>query len=241
MTVGFPPGGGNYALDHGRGFFPGHLLLKAISGGKVQLTGGASGTVNSITIGGVNLMSAAVTFSSSLAQTARLVVANINANAANHNYWATFDGTDAIEIWARDHTADTSAITVSVTTITQSTTNMNTYQARAAAIRCPSGGYGADNVPGTSMYLVQPDMRNLPEQFRNAVGFELLWEADEITNWYCGYEGHYSQTANTEKAYDIFQGGSELDSASDEATARLMPTFMRAAAACLAKYRMRWY
>ena len=61
--------------------------------GTVTLTGGASGTVDSITVNGVNVMSGAVSFTTDLATTATAVAANITAHTSSPNYTAAAVGT----------------------------------------------------------------------------------------------------------------------------------------------------
>jgi hypothetical protein len=52
--------------------------------GSVTLTGGASGSVNTLLINGVNILTGSVAYNTSLAQTAADVAANINANQTNY-------------------------------------------------------------------------------------------------------------------------------------------------------------
>ena len=67
--------------------------VKAI--GTVQLTGGASGNISSITINSIEVLGATVTYSASLAATADLIVAQINRyqTKTGVEYTATSDGT----------------------------------------------------------------------------------------------------------------------------------------------------
>ena len=60
--------------------------------GRVTLTGGASGSVDSITVNGVNVMSGSVSFTTDLATTAAAVAANITAHPSVPNYTATAAG-----------------------------------------------------------------------------------------------------------------------------------------------------
>lgn len=56
--------------------------------GWVRLTGGVSGSVDSITVNGVAITTSSVSFTTSLNNTATLVVANINANTATSGFRA---------------------------------------------------------------------------------------------------------------------------------------------------------
>lgn len=62
------------------------------STGSVTLTGGAAGSVDSITVGGVNIMSGSVAYATSLAATATAVAANITAYTSSPNYSAVAVG-----------------------------------------------------------------------------------------------------------------------------------------------------
>lgn len=66
--------------------------VAAYASGTVTLTGGASGSVDSITVDGVETMSGAEAFVSDLDTTAANVAANITAHASVPNYTATASG-----------------------------------------------------------------------------------------------------------------------------------------------------
>lgn len=94
--------------------------------GTVELTGGAAGSVDGITVNGVQIMSSAVAFNSSLSQTATDVAANITAHTSSPNYTATADGAVITISAAQSVGADANGFVVvsSATTITTSDTNM---------------------------------------------------------------------------------------------------------------------
>jgi hypothetical protein len=96
------------------------------SSGNVILTGGAAGSVNTITVDGVNIMSGAVSYVTSLTATAAAVVANINAYTSVPNYIALAVGT-TIAILSDDTGSVFNGYVVAVTTtvITTTTQNMN--------------------------------------------------------------------------------------------------------------------
>jgi len=95
------------------------------STGTVTLTGGASGSVNGITVNGVQIMSGSVAYTTSLSETAQLVAANIAAFNSTPNYSASSNGA-IITIYARTTGTGPNGFTVtpSTTTITTSSSNM---------------------------------------------------------------------------------------------------------------------
>ena len=92
----------------------------------VTLTGGASGSVDMITIGGVNVMSGSVAFTTNLATTATAVAANITAHASTPEYTATAAGAVITISAASAAGSDPNgrAVLVTATTITFTKTNM---------------------------------------------------------------------------------------------------------------------
>lgn len=100
--------------------------LQKTATGTVTLTGGASGSVDSITVNGVNIMSASVPFNTDLSTTALNVASNINSNTSSPNYTATAVGA---VITITPVTAGTSvngfAVVATTTTLTTTTTNLS--------------------------------------------------------------------------------------------------------------------
>jgi hypothetical protein len=86
--------------------------------GWVRLTGGSSGSVNSITVNSINLMTSAVNYTTSLNNTASLVAANITAN--NSSAFRAIAILDTIVLIQRTASASNNGNTVSgnATTIT---------------------------------------------------------------------------------------------------------------------------
>ena len=99
--------------------------INVYSTGTVTLTGGASGSVDSITVNGVNVMSAPVSFTTNLATTATAVAANITAHTSSPNYTAAAVGT-VITISATSFGSSPNGfvVTPTATTITVSKTDM---------------------------------------------------------------------------------------------------------------------
>jgi hypothetical protein len=92
----------------------------------VTLTGGAAGSVNMITVDGVNVMSGSVAYTTSLSVTATAVAANITAHTSVPEYTATAVG-PVITISAASAAGTTPngfVVAVTTTTITETHTNM---------------------------------------------------------------------------------------------------------------------
>jgi len=92
--------------------------------GTVTLTTGASGSVDGITVNGVQIMSGAVSFVTSLTETATAVAANITAYTSTPNYSATADGS-VITITAGTTGSGSNGfvVVVAATTITATATS----------------------------------------------------------------------------------------------------------------------
>ena len=92
----------------------------------VTLTGGAAGSVDMITVNGVNVMSGSVAYATSLSVTATAVAANITAHVSVPEYTATAVGA-VITISAASAAGTTPngfVVAVTTTTITETHTNM---------------------------------------------------------------------------------------------------------------------
>jgi hypothetical protein len=104
--------------------------------GAVQLTG-SSGTVNTITVGGVNILPAPVPFNSTLAQTMADVVAMINSGASYPEYFASTNGTIITIAAAPGAAAAPNGLAVAATVaggLAASPTNMGASIAGSAAV-----------------------------------------------------------------------------------------------------------
>ena len=104
----------------------GALTNEVLATGTVTLTGGASGSVNTLTVNSVEIMGAAVNFNTSLTQTAADVAAQINRYQSNPNYTATSSGAVVtISALPGTGTAPNGFVVAStVTTITKTDANM---------------------------------------------------------------------------------------------------------------------
>jgi len=93
--------------------------------GSVTLTGGAAGSVDSITVGGINIMSGSVAYVTSLAATATAVAANITAYTSSPNYSAVAVGAQInITATLAGSTPNGLAVVATATTITTSKVDM---------------------------------------------------------------------------------------------------------------------
>jgi len=105
----------------------GALTREVRSAGAVDLTGGAAGSVDTITVNGIEIMGSSTPFNVSLAQTATDVALKINRNPFNHLFDASVSATDKIDITARPGIgaqANGWVVASTVTTITKTDTNM---------------------------------------------------------------------------------------------------------------------
>jgi len=100
---------------------------EVLATGSVTLSTGSSGSVDTITVDGVDILPAAVPFNTSLAQTALDVIAAINKASTSPKYKASTGGSGVITITAaRGAGAEANglAVVASFTTITGSDTDM---------------------------------------------------------------------------------------------------------------------
>jgi len=104
----------------------GAITKEVLSTGTVTLTGGASGSVDTLTVNSVEIMGAAVAYNSSLTQTAADVAAQINRFKSSPNYEATSSGA-VVTIIAMPGTGTSPngyVVASTVTTITKTDANM---------------------------------------------------------------------------------------------------------------------
>jgi hypothetical protein len=104
--------------------------------GRVTLTSGSSGSVDSITINGVNAMSAPVSYVTSLTATATSVAANITAHAAGYTATASAGGIINITATTAGPTVNNLPIVTVTTTLVAVSGDMN-------------GGFLASQLPNT--------------------------------------------------------------------------------------------
>lgn len=100
----------------------GALTREVLATGTMTLTGGASGSVNSVTVNSIDILGAAVAFDTSLAVTATKVAAQINRNPQNYLFTASASGA-VVTIKAKPGLGalpNTWAVSAGLTTITAS-------------------------------------------------------------------------------------------------------------------------
>lgn len=105
----------------------GALTREVLSLGSVDLTGGGSGSVNTLTVNSIEIMGSSTPFNTSLAQTAQDVCDKINNNSRNYLYDAFVTSTDVINIRARPGMGSLPngwVVASTTTTITKTDNNM---------------------------------------------------------------------------------------------------------------------
>lgn len=111
--------------------------------GTVDLTGGGSGSVDTLTVNSIEIMGSATAFNTSLAQTAADVCTKINNNPKNYLFDAFVSDTDKINIRARPGLGTLPngwVVASTVTTITKTDANM---AGGVTAVNCLNWGDAA--------------------------------------------------------------------------------------------------
>ncbi len=101
---------------------------ETLATGSVALTGGASGSVNTLTVNSIEIMGSATSFNTSLTQTAADICDKINNNPKNLLYTAANNSSATITITAKPGlgaTVNTHVVASTVTTITKTDTSMS--------------------------------------------------------------------------------------------------------------------
>lgn len=105
----------------------GALTREVLSTGSVALTGGAGGSLNTLTVNSLEIMGSATNFNTSLTQTAADICTKINNNPKNLLFTAANSGTATVTITAKPGLgalANTWTVASTATTITKTDTNM---------------------------------------------------------------------------------------------------------------------
>lgn len=105
----------------------GALTREVLSVGSVDLTGGAAGSVDTLTVNSIEIMGSATAFDTSLAVTAQNVCDKINNNPKNQLFYAFVSSTDVINIQAKPGLGALPngwVVASTVTTITKTDSNM---------------------------------------------------------------------------------------------------------------------
>jgi len=104
----------------------GAVTSEVVATGTLTLTGGAAGSVNTLTVNGIDILGGAVNFDATLGQTAADIAAQINRFTGNVDYTATASGA-VVTISALPGTGTSPngfVVAATSTTITTSTVNM---------------------------------------------------------------------------------------------------------------------
>jgi len=105
----------------------GALTREVLSVGSVDLTGGGAGSVDTITVNGIEIMGSSTPFNTSLAQTAADVAFKINNNPRNLLFTSFVTATDVINIQGKPGLGalpNAWVVASTVTTITKTDSNM---------------------------------------------------------------------------------------------------------------------
>lgn len=120
---------------------------EVLSAGSVTLTGGASGSLDTLTVDSVDILGGAVAFNTSLTQTAADAAVQINRFHSTTDYVATSSGAKIIITALPGTGTSPNGLTVAstVTTITKTDVNMGTEATGVAAVNglkyeYPTGG-----------------------------------------------------------------------------------------------------
>lgn len=127
---------------------------EVLATGTVTLTGGASGSVDTITVNSVNILNASVPFNTSLTQTAEDVAAQINRSTSNPDYMATSSGA-VVTISALPGTGTAPngfTVASTVTTITKTDVNMSGGVAAVNGLEFDLAASGAMNKHPTQVW-----------------------------------------------------------------------------------------
>lgn len=126
---------------------------EVLATGSVELTGGGSGSVDTVTLDGNEIMGSATAFDTSLAVTAQNVADKINANPANRLVVATVVGSDIV-LTAKPGlgaVANGMVVASTVTTITKVDTNLGSDVSGVTALNGLLWGDAAANVIGKNI------------------------------------------------------------------------------------------
>lgn len=121
----------------------GALTREVLAQGSVALTGGGSGSVDTLAVNSLEIMGSATSYDTSLTQTATNIVTKINNNPKNQLFVASnVSGTSAtITITCKPGVGVvTWTVASTVTTITKTDTNIGTVTAGTAPVNCLQWG-----------------------------------------------------------------------------------------------------
>jgi len=105
----------------------GALTREVLSSGSVELTGGGSGSVDTLTVNSLEIMGSATAYNTSLTQTAEDICTKINNNPKNHLFTAANNSSVTVTITAKPGMGtfpNAWVVASTVTTITKTDSNM---------------------------------------------------------------------------------------------------------------------
>lgn len=199
---GYPFGPNGEALPVARASLPSGLTFTTISGGLFDVADMGSGdTQDTLTVGGVSIIDAALTFLTDANTSAHKAAREMNGGAKylTGDYWFSIDpaNADHVRIWPKNGSASVTATVAGTDTgYTPVYGDVNTTQAFAAAVRKPSWNYGDDIFPDAKMYQVNFDFSQLVSADSNwtvntAKAVELwVYPEDQVVRAYFGGEGY---------------------------------------------------
>lgn len=190
---GRPPGPVNDQQSFAMLDIPGGITLATVAAGAVDLNDMGSGdSLDTLTVDGTNIMTAAITYATSLPVTARRVALNINANSQTSGYWARIKpgATDWVQIFRNDGATSTATVSGTDTGFTPVYVNMGTEIAAVAAARVPSWNYGIDVFADTNVYMVGFDFSLMPTAVQSFKAVEMvIYPEDQVVYGHVGPEG----------------------------------------------------
>lgn len=202
-NYGVPDGPPGDQRNVARAGIPMGLTLTQISGGLFDVADMGSGdTQDTLTVGGVSVIDAPLTFLTDAATSAHKAAREMNGGAKylSGDYWYSIDpaNSDHVRIWPKNGLASvTATVTGTDTGYTPVYGDVNTTQAFAAAVRRPSWNYGDDFFPTAGiMYQVNFDFAQLQSidsawDLTTAKAVELMvYPEDQVVRAYFGGEGY---------------------------------------------------
>jgi hypothetical protein len=213
---GTPPGPVDAPRNIARASLPMGLTLTTISGGLYDVADmGAGDTQDTLTVGGVSVIDAALTFLTDANTSAHKAAREMNGGAKylSGDYWFSIDpaNADHVRIWPKNGSASViKTVAGTDTGFTPVYGDVNTTQVFVAAVRRPSWNYGDDFFPDTKMYQVNLDFAQLQSIDSNwdlttAKGVELsVYPEDQIVRAYFGGEGYIRIPSAAWFTLDIF-------------------------------------
>lgn len=171
-------------IDEGGGKV--RITLGVKANGTVTLNTGAAGSVDGITVDGVEIMSGPESFDTSLTQTAENVAANITANTSEPNYSATNAGAiiTIVDEGGQGAGANGHVVVSSVTTI--ATTDVNLANGTSEAIVLQKEQW--IQIVGTTSYngifrVKRPYNSDIGALSPSEIIIEVTYVADESGTW----------------------------------------------------------